>query len=163
MNYLAALGHSHLAFLLGSPHSWSTPRRIELCESLAEEAGLRLDVLGWHTETVASGAAAAASVLASRASAVITHNDLVAFGVIKGARALGVEVPEGLSVIGIDDVAFTEVSRPSLTSIAIPWEKAGALSMELLLPALGGKRPSPGKHRLPAQLVVRDSTAPVRS
>ena len=49
----------------------------------------------------------------------------------------------------------TEVSRPSLTSISIPWSKAGSLSVELLGAILGGNRPAPRKHLLPAQLVVR--------
>ena len=48
----------------------------------------------------AGGTAAAASVMASGASAVITHNDLMAFGVVTGARAWGCSVPEDLSVIG---------------------------------------------------------------
>ncbi|TDD87885.1 LacI family transcriptional regulator [Saccharopolyspora karakumensis] len=160
VDYLAALGHERIAFVSGSTHSWSSPRRVRLVEALAAEAGISLHVLDWHAETVAAGTAVAASVLATGASAVITHNDLVAFGVIKGARALGVQVPEGLSVIGIDDVALTEVSRPSLTSISIPWSKAGSLSMELLGPILGGHRPPPRKHLLPSHLVVRDSTAP---
>lgn len=160
IDYLSALGHERIAFVSGSPHSWSSPRRVQLVETLAAEAGIALEVLGWQAETVASGTAVAASVLATGATAVITHNDLVAFGVIKGARALGVQVPDGLSVIGIDDVALTDVSRPSLTSVSIPWSKAGALSVELLGPILGGNRPPPRRHQLPAQLVVRDSTAP---
>ncbi|MFC7340423.1 LacI family DNA-binding transcriptional regulator [Saccharopolyspora griseoalba] len=160
VDYLAALGHSKLAFVPGSPQSWSTPRRIELIRSLSAEAGLDLEVLNWRAETVSAGTAVAASVLATGATAVITHNDLVSFGVIKGARALGVEVPTGLSVIGIDDVALTEVSNPSLTSISIPWAKAGALSMELLGEILSGHRTAPRTQLLPAQLVVRDSTAP---
>ncbi|RRO20448.1 LacI family transcriptional regulator [Saccharopolyspora rhizosphaerae] len=160
VDYLAALGHARIAFVSGSTHSWSSPRRVQLVEEITAAAGIELDVLAWQAETVAAGTAVAASVLATGASAVITHNDLVALGVIKGARALGVEVPDGLSVIGIDDVALTEVSRPSLTSISIPWSKAGALSVELLGPILGGHRPPPRKHLLPAQLVVRDSTAP---
>ncbi|MCI2417324.1 LacI family transcriptional regulator [Saccharopolyspora sp. K220] len=160
IDYLAALGHTRIAYVQGSEHSWSNRRRVALVRTLTAEAGLELAVLGWQSETVAGGAAAAASVVASGASAAITHNDLVAFGVIEGARALGVEVPAGLSVVGIDDISLAEVSRPSLTSIAVPWARAGSLSLELLGPVLAGDRRLPRKHRLPTQLVVRGSTGP---
>lgn len=160
IDYLAALGHTRIAYVQGSEHSWSNARRVALASTLAAEAGLDLEVLGWQSETVAGGTAAAASVVASGASAAITHNDLVAFGVIKGARALGIEVPTGLSVVGIDDIPLTEVSNPSLTSIAVPWAKAGSLALELLGPVLAGERHLPRKHRLPTQLVVRGSTGP---
>ncbi|WP_190821117.1 LacI family DNA-binding transcriptional regulator [Saccharopolyspora pogona] len=160
IDYLAALGHTRIAYVQGSEHSWSNGRRVALASALAADAGLELEILGWQAETVAGGTAAAARVVASGATAAITHNDLVAFGVIKGARALGVEVPTGLSVVGFDDTPLTDVSRPSLTSIAVPWTKAGSLSLELLGPVLAGERHLPRKHRLHTQLVVRGSTGP---
>jgi LacI family transcriptional regulator len=160
IDYLAALGHTRIAYVQGSEHSWSNGRRVELAGEFAAAAKLDLEVLGWQSETVAGGTAAAASVVASGASAAITHNDLVAFGVVKGARALGIEVPTGLSVVGIDDIPLTDVSRPSLTSIAIPWTMAGSLALELLGPVLAGERHLPRKHHLPTQLVVRGSTGP---
>ncbi|WP_326613107.1 LacI family transcriptional regulator [Streptomyces scopuliridis] len=163
VEYLAALGHRRIAYVQGMQRSWSNAHRVELIRVETERAGLGLELLGWQAETVAGGTAAAASVMASGASAVITHNDLMAFGVIAGARALGLAVPEDLSVIGVDDIPFAEVSQPSLTSIAVPMAKAGALSLDLLGQIIAGERQTPRMLRLPTQLIVRGSSGPAAS
>ncbi|EFL28511.1 LacI family transcription regulator [Streptomyces himastatinicus ATCC 53653] len=163
VEYLAALGHRRIAYVQGMQRSWSNAHRVALIRSETERAGLELELLGWQSETVAGGTAAAASVMASGASAVIAHNDLMALGVISGARALGLSVPERLSVIGVDDIPFAEVAQPSLTSIAVPMARAGALSHELLGQVLGGERQMPRTLRLPTQLIVRGSTGPAHS
>ncbi|ADI04975.1 LacI family transcriptional regulator [Streptomyces bingchenggensis BCW-1] len=163
VEYLAALGHRRIAYVQGMQRSWSNAQRVELIRAEAGRAGLELTLLGWQSETVAGGTAAAAGVLASGASAVIAHNDLVALGVISGARALGVSVPENLSVVGVDDIPFAEVSQPSLTSIAVPMVRAGALSLELLGKAIAGERQTPRTLRLPTQLIVRGSTGAART
>ncbi|MFI2287570.1 LacI family DNA-binding transcriptional regulator [Streptomyces niveus] len=160
VQYLAALGHRRIAYVQGMQRSWSNAHRVELIRTETERAGLELELLGWQSETVAGGTAAAASVMASGASAVITHNDLMALGVIVGARALGLSIPEDLSVIGVDDIPFAEVSQPSLTSIAVPMAKAGALSLDLLGQVLAGERQTPRTLRLPTQLIVRASSGP---
>jgi LacI family transcriptional regulator len=159
-DYLAALGHRRIAYVQGTQRSWSNSYRVELMHAEAERAGLQLELLGRQSETVAGGNAAAAGVVASGASAVITHNDLVAFGVMTGARALGVRIPEDLSVVGVDDIPFAEVSHPALTSVAVPMARAGSLSLDLLGRALSGERQTPRTLRLPTQLVVRASTGP---
>jgi len=160
IDYLKALGHRRVAYVQGSQLSWSNGHRVGLVRSLTAEAGLDLQILGWQAETVAGGTAAAASVVATGASAVITHNDLMALGVIAGARALGVRVPEDLSVVGIDDIPLAAITHPTLTTVAVPMARAGALSLELLEQRLGGDRQTPRAVRLPTQLVVRNSTGP---
>ncbi|MEV2213824.1 LacI family DNA-binding transcriptional regulator [Streptomyces sp. NPDC050997] len=160
-DYLTALGHRHIAYVQGSQHSWSNSHRVDLARAQAEGSGVRLDVLGWQSETVAGGTAAAAGVIASGASAVIAHNDLVALGVIAGARQLGVRVPDDLSVMGIDDMPLAATAHPSLTTIAVPMDRAGSLSLELLTQSMSGERQEPRTLRLPTQLVVRGSTGPV--
>ncbi|MGA6220953.1 LacI family DNA-binding transcriptional regulator [Streptomyces umbrinus] len=161
VEYLAALGHRHLAYVQGSQHSWSNSHRVDLARVQAERVGLELEVLGWQSETVAGGTAAAAGVIASGASAVIAHNDLVALGVIAGARQLGVRVPDDLSVVGIDDMPLAETAYPALSTIAVPMDRAGALSLEMLSQAIADEHREPRTLRLPTQLVVRGSTGPV--
>ncbi|MER7399323.1 LacI family DNA-binding transcriptional regulator [Streptomyces sp. NPDC000151] len=160
--YLAALGHRKLAYVQGSARSWSNAHRVALARALTAEAGLELDVLGRQSETAAGGTAAAASVLASGATAVLAHNDLVALGIVAGARALGVRVPADLSVVGFDDIPFTEVTHPALTSVAVPMARAGASAVERISAALSGTgRARPETLRLTTQLHVRGSTGPV--
>ncbi|EKX62827.1 LacI family transcriptional regulator [Streptomyces ipomoeae] len=159
--YLAALGHTHLAYVPGAQHSWAGGHRLDLARTHAEQADLVLEVLGRQSETVAGGTAAAAGVIASGASAVIAHNDSIALGIIAGARRLGFRVPDDLGVVGIGDTPLAEIADPSLTSIAVPMDRAGSLSLELLAQSAAGERRKPRTLRLPTQLVVRGSTGPV--
>lgn len=161
IEYLAALGHRKLAYVQGSARSWSNAHRVALARALTAEAGLELDVLGRQSETTAGGTAAAASVLASGATAVLAHNDLVALGIVAGARALGVRVPADLSVVGFDDIPFAEAAHPALTSISVPMARAGASAVERISAALSGPgHARPETLRLTTQLHVRGSTGP---
>jgi LacI family transcriptional regulator len=165
LEYLRVLGHEHVAYAQGSPLSWSNQSRVEALQRLADEADSEVELMGWQAETVAGGQAAAASVIASGATAVIAHNDLMALGIISGAANLGVEVPSDLSVVGIDDTPLAEVGRPTLTSIQVPMSRAGVMSVDMLHQKLTADPTEPSSApravTLPTQLVVRQSTGPV--
>jgi LacI family transcriptional regulator len=158
VDYLVALGHRRIAYVQGSARSWSNAQRVAIVRELTRQAGVELQVLGSQAETVEGGTAAAASVVAFGASAAIAHNDLVALGVVAGARALDVRVPDDLSVVGIDDIPLATVSAPALTTIAVPMARAGSLALATLRRAT--ERATPRAVRLPTQLVVRASTGP---
>ncbi|NBE56989.1 LacI family DNA-binding transcriptional regulator [Streptomyces boluensis] len=158
--HLAALGHRRLAYVQGERRSRLNRERVELARTAAKEAGLDLVPLGWQAQTYEGGKAAAASVLATGATAVLTHNDPMALGVVAGARALGARVPEDLSVVGVDGIPFAEIAQPALTTVAVPMERAGGEAIDLLELSLGGARATPRTVTLPTQLVVRDTTGP---
>ena len=160
VDYLFALGHTHIAYVQGSPQSWSNAQRVQAVEELCGERGVRVDVLGWQQETLAGGHAAAASVVATGASAVIAHNDPMAIGVINGVRGMGYSVPDDLSVIGIDDSPIAQLSHPTLTSINVPMARAGVVSTDLVLQRAAEPDAAPRVVHLPTQLVVRESTGP---
>jgi LacI family transcriptional regulator len=164
VDHLDALGHRRIAYVQGRSDSWSNQHRVGLIRRLTDEYGLELHLLGWHTETVDGGTAAAARVLAGGATAAIAHNDLVALGLLAGARALGVRVPDDLSVVGSDDIPFAALADPGLSSIATPMDRAGTLACEILGRA-GADRTAPRVVRLPTHFVVRGTTgpAPVRA
>lgn len=158
--HLAALGHRRLAYVQGERRSRLNRERVEQARTAAKEAGLAVTVLGWQAQTYEGGKAAAAGVLATGATAVLTHNDPMALGVIAGVRALGVCVPGDLSVVGVDNIPFAEIARPALTTVAVPMERAGGAALDLLELSLGETRSTPRTVTLPTQLVVRDSTGP---
>jgi len=160
VDHLDALGHRHIAYVQGRSDSWSNLHRVGLVRELAAEYGCELSLLGWHTETTDGGSAAAARVLASGATAAIAHNDLVALGLMAGARALGARVPDDLSVVGSDDIPFAALSEPGLSSIATPMDRAGTLAMEILGRAAAGERTAPRAVRLPTHFVARGTTGP---
>lgn len=160
IDYLVALGHEHLAYVQGSQQSWSNQRRVAAVEEFCAARDMQLSVLGWQQETLAGGHAAAASVIATGASAVMTHNDPMAIGVMNGVRKLGLSVPDDLSVIGIDDSPLAELAHPGLTSINVPMARAGVLSLDLVHQRATEPGTDLREVHLPTQLVVRASTGP---
>ena len=99
-------------------------------------------------------------------TAILAFNDIAAVQTCKGLAALGLQVPEEISVIGIDDNFFCELVTPSLTSIRQPIRAMGrAATLDLIrrLSALetdGEAKDVDLEHRIfePA-LVIRESTA----
>ena len=68
-------------------------------------------------------------------------------------------IPQDLSVIGFDNIAFSEAFLPSLTTISQPRVDIGERAMSVLLDVMKGK-PRPGAPNiLPTELIVRESTA----
>jgi DNA-binding LacI/PurR family transcriptional regulator len=54
------------------------------------------------------------------------------FGVISALQAANLRVPEGISVVGVDDIIFARLSSPTLTTIHAPREELGRRSFEAL-------------------------------
>lgn len=96
-------------------------------------------------------------------TAVTCYNDLVALGVIKGLKELGLRVPEDVSVIGFDDLKVLNHSLISLTTIHVPKYEMGRRAAELLLEQFQDGTEPPRQITLDAELVVRASTAPPQS
>jgi DNA-binding LacI/PurR family transcriptional regulator len=95
-------------------------------------------------------------------TAVLCFSDVIAFGVIQTAGDLGLRVPEDLSVIGFDDNPLATQVRPALTTVRQDVKEKGRAAAAALTAALGRSHPTgEDLHRLlPAELVIRDSTAP---
>lgn len=94
----------------------------------------------------------------NRPTAIFCHNDEMAIGVLKIARELDISVPNKLSIVGFDDIKFSEYCEPTLTTIHQPRQLIGESAMKLMLDILKGKSVQ-STITLPAQLIVRNSTA----
>ena len=85
-------------------------------------------------------------------------NDLVAIGCANTLFSQGLRIPEDLSIAGFGDVVASEHYRVPLTTIRQPKFRLGTAAVEAMMQLLRGQRPDP--KRLPAELLVRQSTAP---
>lgn len=66
-------------------------------------------------------------------TAMIAHNDEVAFGIVEALQDAGISVPDELSVVGFDGVDLCEYSRPRLASIKVPLKQIGKTAAESLI------------------------------
>jgi DNA-binding LacI/PurR family transcriptional regulator len=65
-------------------------------------------------------------------TAVFATNDMVALGAIKAIMKQGLEVPKDISVFGCDDIPYSSISNPSLSTITNPAYEVGTKAVELL-------------------------------
>lgn len=66
-------------------------------------------------------------------TAVFAANDVIALGVLKAAAETGRSIPEDLSVMGFDNLEFTALVHPALTTIHQPKYEMGRAAVEILL------------------------------
>ena len=97
-----------------------------------------------------------------RPTGVTCFNDLVAIGLLRALRELGLSVPGDVSVVGYDDIEAAAYAAVPLTTVNVPKRELGRRAAELLLDRIGDGRGRPAQRvALPASLVVRDSTRPL--
>jgi LacI family transcriptional regulator len=166
--HLIDLGHRRIAIIGDKPpdpfrfHS-SRDRTVGYEQALAAVGVERRPEyvrLGTQSRHVARSVAEELLRLPDPPTAIFAASDLQALGVLEAARALGLRVPEDVSVVGFDDVEVAAYA--GLTSVRQPLAQSGRRGAQLLLQALAGERLAARTETLPLELIVRSTTAAVR-
>lgn len=162
VSHLARLGHERIAFIRGPDELMVTQARFEAYRSALAGLGLPFDpdlVADGHF-TIKGGSEAAARVIArGRPTAIFASNDLMAIGASGRLLALGIAVPEDVSVVGFDDVPLAEFGPVPLTTVRVPTYEIGKEGALLLRQALDGDTPPDTLIR--GKIVKRSSEATV--
>lgn len=164
VNYLAQLGHKQIAEITGPETSTLSNFRSQGYQQALRRAGLIIDL----TKSVQgdfsfeSGAKAMRKLLASATppSAIFCHNDMMAIGAMREAKAAGIRIPQDLSIIGFDNIEFSEFCEPALTTVAQPRFDIGYQATQMLFNILNGDDVRTGSRLLDTELILRQSTMP---
>ena len=126
VDLLAQHGHRQLG-IVGAPESNGDPRISEISHAITgaiAAAGLAIDArnIGRGNRGFHSGVDAVASMLGSPSSptALLCLGEDAAAGVVAGARARGIAVPGGLSVVALRDHGGSLPSHDAITSVVLP-------------------------------------------
>lgn len=168
LRHLVGLGHTRIAHIAGPRHVSTGLTRHQSFLTWMDAVELPVDpelivYCSWFTQQ--AGAEAFRELLSREVdfTAVVAANDLVALGCYDVAAEQGIAIPTDVSVVGYNDMPFTDRFDPPLTSVRIPHYDIGVRAAELMLDQIedpGG----PGMSlRLPPELRVRGSTGPPRS
>ncbi|WP_226346463.1 LacI family DNA-binding transcriptional regulator [Agilicoccus flavus] len=165
--HLAELGHRDTWFVGGPEGLQQVQDRLAGFTGGMRAAGGRTEHVPTTGLTVGAGreigARLAALAPGAWPTAVFAANDLVAIGILNALVAEGRRIPEDLSIVGFDDIAFASTTTVPLTSIGQPAHAIGQAGAELLyaqLDAEPGRRPAARQVRFSPTLVVRESTGP---
>ncbi|MGW8366735.1 LacI family DNA-binding transcriptional regulator [Streptomyces wedmorensis] len=156
--HLLGLGHRRFLHLASAVPSWTFDVRAAALADALRGAELRTVRSPLNVADAWTAAHAALDTREPRPTAVICDDDILAVGVLKVARRLGLRVPEDLSITGFDDLALATAVEPELTTVRLPAEEFGRRGMEALLAVLAGEPAPP--VTLPVELVRRGSTGP---
>ena len=175
--HLVEMGHRDIAFLT-SPLTKSYRRAILVgIEQTLQKIGKPLtekDIFVANTEKESDtglyefelGKRLALDLLHShrKYSAIIAINDITAFGIIQALTQNGVSVPDQISVISFDNISYSEMISPPLTTVALPSSNIGYTACKMLMDSLGSKADVlPGmSFRFPCHLEQRQSVKDIR-
>lgn len=93
---------------------------------------------------------------------IFCGSDLIAMGAMSALEEAGIRVPEDISIVGIDNIAFATLARPPLTTIHVPRENLGQTAFQALEKMIRLKRHKGAEYTLDTELVIRRSTAAAR-
>ena len=160
--HLIELGHRRIGFLAGRPDLESARLRERGYRDALEAAGIPFDpdlvrVGGYRADT-ATDAARELLQRDERPTAIFAANDTSAIETMIVARALGLVVPDDLSVVGFDNVPESALSEPPLTTVDQSIQRMGFEAVRMLLDLIEDPAREPEQVVLPTRLVVRGSS-----
>ncbi len=164
--HLLDLGHTRIAFINGKSQgdfraSQAFDRLAGVQQALAE-AGITLEeslkeIAGWD---LGSGGEAAVRLLELEKppTAILAASDVQAIGALEKVRALQMNVPNDLSIMGFDGLKISEWL--DLTTVQQPMYRLGDLGLKKLFELIENPVKEPEKICLETTLSLRHTTAP---
>jgi LacI family transcriptional regulator len=161
--YLVEAGHTDIG-LVTLTHTGNTSRDRDLgFRTALADAGVKIKPSNVVSVGVphSAGHAAAQKLLSRKKppTAIYTVTDLLAFGILDGARAIGARVPDDLWVIGFDNTELAAWEAFDLTSVEQPVHAIVETGIQLLRDRIMDPDRPTQVVTLPCPLVVRGSTA----
>ncbi len=163
ISHLVSLGHTNIYFISG-PKKLKTAqiRMRNFIDTIEKHKGdsLSYKILeGDHK--IEGGYKAAQKILRKKIlpTAIVCSNDLTAIGAMKALEVGGIKIPDYISIIGLDNIALTEIVSPSLTTIELERYRIGKTAMELLLNRIKERKLPKQICIFKTRLIVRESTS----
>lgn len=118
-DYLIEKGHENILFIRSTENSPSYDIKEKLyIETFERKYFLKVDK-GNISNTIVSTREACGAYFKNfeNITAIFACNDLMAIGAIKGLQDLNINVPKDIEIIGFDNILYSDLIMPSLTTI----------------------------------------------
>jgi len=164
IHHLLELGHRRIGFILGPNNTSTSLQRFQGASAALAEKGLRPDpkLCVWGPYSHEAGYSGVLRLWNTEQppTAIVCGNDVIALGVLDGARKHNIEVPAKLSVIGFDDIPAAGWSAIQLTTIRVGIGELALLAARRMLERIQSPNDPPGRRDiLPTNLIRRGTTA----
>lgn len=164
--HLVELGHRKVAFISGLPNLRSAKRRLEAfrqtIQAVLPDAPEQIYQGDFKID---GGRRAALEILKADElpTAVVAANDLMALGAISEFHRSGLKIPRDISVVGFDDIAFSTLVEPALTTVNLPLGELGKMAVDALMAMISSPKEHGIELPISTQLIIRNSTAAART
>lgn len=157
VGFLEAKGHQNIAIVHGPIAD--SDRMASRCEGARSAGSDKSKLCFFETELSASGGKQAVDeilLLPSRPSAILCFSDVLALGTYFALAEAGLKIPEDISVMGFDNLDWSEHAAPPLTTINLPARRMGTEVATQLVNHLEGKS-SLHRKELQGEIIERRS------
>ena len=162
--HLIEQGHTRIAHIAGDLEYQVSFDRLEGYKKALSEANITVqpELITTGNYTCEDGYEAMKSLLEyqPRCTGVFIANDAMAYGALQAINEAGLSVPNDIAVVGYDDIDFSALTHPPLTTIRQPLFTLGEKSMSILVSILKNKQKKDegSKICLMPELVIRKSS-----
>jgi len=166
VEHLVKLGHQRVGLLSVNAHYLSARHRENGYRKALADAHMTIDesLIARGSYRYKSGYENAIQLLTSQCppTAIFAVSDVLAIGAVKAIKSLGLSVPEDVSVMGFDNIYFSSMYSPSISTVSQPAYQIGEKAMELLIDMMKGEKKLDQHILLDHHLIIRESTACLR-
>ncbi|MFL5706813.1 MAG: LacI family DNA-binding transcriptional regulator [Ktedonobacteraceae bacterium] len=163
--HLINLGHQRIAYIGKTAPARDAIERIAGYRAALDAANLPIDPQlqcdGDFTEADGYTATRTLLELPEPPTAIFAGNDRQAAGVYRALHELGITVPGEMSVIGFDNLPYTEIMNPPLTTVHAPRLELGRAAATMLLRLINEEPLEMTRVVLPTHFVERQSCQPL--
>ncbi|SJZ64545.1 LacI family DNA-binding transcriptional regulator [Anaerorhabdus furcosa] len=165
--YLIGLGHRNVGMMSSENDYISTELRkqgfLDACKKHGIKNAEKNIVYASKDYSFSSARSLAKKIFSKKnhIDALFCISDILALGAIYGARECKLEVPEDVSILGFDNLEYSEMMVPQISTVNQPCYKLGEAAMERIQDKLNNPESEPKVEILKHRLVVRGSTSKI--
>lgn len=166
-DYLIQKGHNNIAYIAGPQWKHDARERFWGYQQALGKSniGLKLNLVVEGNFREDGGYAAAKKLLESGETftAIVCGNDQTAYGAISAIEDAGLKIPKDISVVGFDDLPYSNLVKPKLTTVHFPIRQMAAEAARRILKdvySVKGIETKPS--RVEAYIVERESVKSLR-
>lgn len=160
--HLVQLGHRRIAVCAPSLQVANIRQRIAGVSNVLAEFGEKPVELETGPGDVLDPLPERAEAQLATVTAIVALMNTTTLRVLAALHRIGRSIPDDVSLVGFDDYPWMSVARPSITAIRQPVSMLGRSAWARLLDRIGGAEDGPRNRRHEVELILRESTAPVR-
>ena len=162
VEYLIQKGHTRIGYLRGESRIQAFRSREKGYYQVMHQHGCAvrpeyIATLGTRIETAYQKMKEYLSRTKEVPTAFFADNDVIAIGSMQAMKECGYRIPQDISVIGFDDVAYGIVSDPPLSTVHVYKQELGARAVRELLSADSKNSEAKVKIQVCAEFIERGS------